>query len=320
MARQGFTAISPAALGATLSSLPIPPVSNQTLASMQKMAANPNLPAKYAASVSAKAVSAGTGKTGVATMAWVLLVLAITATGVGLWGLDFLHNAERTISRNENNSLTIPPKSFDRPALFHRRWTFEKGPPADIEALTGEWRWESEANGEGGRMVCESAIFLSFAHKLPSRPLLFRAVVSRLKTNSSGVANFFLCDEKHALPRLCWLDPKFVAFPKIAVPFSCEMYFFGRHLLTKYDGKNLVAISELDMSSPADRLLLTVAEGFAIREIELRELTEEELPPELRDPKKTVADMEAAGVKPAALPPFSLQDVRTGLIKVRTPK
>jgi RNA polymerase sigma-70 factor (ECF subfamily) len=67
--------------------------------------------------------------------------------------------------------LPVRDKPMERPADWHRRWTFEKGAPSDLFVMMGEWTWNRDTQS----MDIPNTIHILPTYLLPGEPLLFTA-------------------------------------------------------------------------------------------------------------------------------------------------
>lgn len=224
----------------------------------------------------------------------VVVTCAVLATAA--WLL-----AGRTPSSQSLPSQIAPvviPKSPEADALY-AKWTFEKGPAADLEVVQGEWAWNNDpkANLSHGAMTTpvDPGVAVVVLPTLLSSPRFLISV--KIRSRGIGKWGFASCwlQRKKSLSQHTWsrfLD-QIVPPNALGAQRMARVYYLGRYVIHMINNEAF-AIDVIPENRPADRVLLALR-NWHVEEIELRSLREDEVPADLRDPERLLAHPKAKG-------------------------
>jgi RNA polymerase sigma-70 factor (ECF subfamily) len=197
-----------------------------------------------------------------------LIVLA-GATGAGIW---FSQQNRPAASPPVTAQQTV--RKVDETPELNWRWTFEKGPPAEVVVREGVWNWNAGLQ----QMNSEALVRL----QLPS-PVPHKAMVIQCSISYGGGAN----------PKCgtMWSDGTKLLGCRICRPTSTSIrigqkgdhriYVVGPRIYGFMDGR-LTAVAEYATPYPAERLVLGIS-NLGVNELIFREVKESELPTEVRE-------------------------------------
>ncbi len=172
-------------------------------------------------------------------------------------------------------------------APIHAKWTFEKGPAADLVPMQKQWTWRATAHG--GEMVSptDPGLLIPLPLSLPRHPIVIK--VSAMQDVSGEFAMTALwMNNRLTVPTRQWLDyKKFRTDP----PFHMEtrLYFIDRYLVCEWNG-NLSSVIEAPTPYPSRKIALSFRK-LNVEEIDVHSLTPAEIPDELKDIPKLIQQM-----------------------------
>jgi hypothetical protein len=249
------------------------------------------------------------GRLGVRLLGGAVLATAL-AVGAGWWALR--GSFESTPSR----------KADGTPEPFHVRWTFDDGPRDDFEVFHGNWEgWRPR---KGDRPACviappkvEDYLSCRLPAEFPKKPLLATAWVcwpwahERPRFASCGLTlHWWASDPEEGQPHTRWgrvlsrLPPGGGRARVDKQRFRYRIYFIGAYVFGFHEpahdrpdqggillppDNNFVLIEIFRFRAPyPSRRLGVNLHGLGLEKLEIRELSEDEIPSMLRGPKGLV--------------------------------
>ena len=251
---------------------------------------------------------AAEAKTGFAH--WLSAGLAVAvATAGGVWWAVATQAprqpvpVETNVPANLQNPVLAAP---DQVRPFYRRWTFEKGPPADIELRGSAWRWD----GRRSMLAGAEGIALVFDLPHPQRPLWFEIKVRVLREKASFMG-LERSDGNGLLACRMWNSRGKRGGLAVEADYlgqlcSTKMLFKERHSLAYNSDNKLYAICEFATPPPSAKVAL-ILHLVSLEEIVMRTAAETELPAEALDPARTIQQLgwisKEIGYRPFLLQP-----------------
>lgn len=240
---------------------------------------------------------------------WIAGALALVAAAAGGWWA--LHGtatpkaetrtARKTEALKTGDEIAAIAPPHEEPGLIGH-WTFEKGPPEGFEIVRGEWNWQAPKNGKPGAMHSPGRVWVLPPVKIPQTlPIAIRFRFHPVSKNGQFNFSVFLTDGETIFGRKLWKPPELKVDPRDE--FVIEEYIVGNFTAGMFSGEKLVYGAEAFEHRARGRLCLAFV-NFDLYEIEMRSVTPEELPPEIRNLDATV---KALGVEPIAIPPEPLR-------------
>lgn len=238
---------------------------------------------------------------------WIAGALAIAAAAAGGWWAlqepaaskpdgTAKTASEKTEALKTGNETGAVAPPLEEPGLI-RRWTFEKGPPEGFEIVRGEWTWQAPKDGKPGAMHSPGRVWVLPPVKIPqSLPIAIRFRFHPAKKDGQFNFSVFLTDGETIFSRKLWKPPEVKVDPRDE--FVIQEYIVGNFTAGMFAGEKLIYGAEAFEHKTRGRLCLAFV-NFNIYEIEMRSVTPEELPPEIRNLDATV---KALGVEPIAIP------------------
>jgi RNA polymerase sigma-70 factor (ECF subfamily) len=304
LAKQGYAAATPLAVGTALSSLPLPPLSESLIAALQNIAANP------AAYVPAQTIAHSVRTTGSfsAKIIWggvAVFICSISAGGIWLWSNSESPGTETAMLEKPSDALKLsgiedgktPMAKTDK---FFRRWSFRDGPSGDINPYFGKWGWVKGKDGTGGMEVVKDVpgAYVSFALpvEIPARPFriaLKGNVRDPKKTFYWGV--HLARKPNETLPYKSWSKVGSRRMIERVDIVCCviDRWAISSNLQNEAD---MITCKEYDESYPATQLSISF-DNLLLEEIELRELEPQEIEKYGGILKAKLQELEKAGVK-----------------------
>lgn len=242
---------------------------------------------------------------------WIAGALAlVAAAGGGWWALQepaaskpeaTAKPAAKTEASKTGTEITAVAPPREEPGLIGH-WTFEKGPPEGFEIVRGTWTWQAPKDGKPGTMHSPGRVWVLPPVKIPQTlPIAIRFRFH--PAIKSGQFNFsvFLTDGETIFSRRLWKPPQVTVDPRDE--FVIEDYIVGNFTAGMFAGDKLIYGAEAFEHRERGRICLAFV-NFNLYEIEMRSVTLEDLPPEIRNLDATV---KALGVEPIAIPPEPLR-------------
>jgi RNA polymerase sigma-70 factor (ECF subfamily) len=293
LAQQGYSVATPMAVGAALSSLPLPAVPAGLTAALQNLAANPALAAAKAARLSAKVLSGASTKSATA-FGWMLVsltLLAALAGGVWWWGASLPSGGVET-KTGKNQTVAPVEKNED---VYHC-WTFENGPPEGFQTILGKWDWRNNPETKEGEMTNFGPLQAAVAPpvKMPNQPFEVKitvggycaADVEYLKKSGSSygiVCDAYWASPEGKIPCIAW--GRWHTRP-IGQSYVVRAVFTGNYAIQYIDGE-VYKLMEYERPYPDEKFFIFL-KNCTINKIEVRTLRTEELTEELREPLKNI--------------------------------
>jgi hypothetical protein len=223
---------------------------------------------------------------------WVLPAGIVAVLAVGLAGAWWLAQGQgQAVQRVQpakagtSANAETPPvlKNEDKPV--HIRWSFEKGPAADLQVLQGEWKWKFSPETQSGCMVGPETVpaFVKLPIKLSHRSIRIRLNAFYNSEGYYALGSMAMLDGKE-VPHLIWRSyfditgASHADFYKIHI---ADLYLFDRYYIDTIDG-DAYGLQEFANPHPADTVLIGIRR-WCLQSIEIDSITPEEIPASLRD-------------------------------------
>jgi hypothetical protein len=148
------------------------------------------------------------------------------------------------------------------------RWTFEKGPPKELEVIAGSWEWRSE---HGGVMVAHPrrGVRVLLPLEKPQSPFLVKAKTVKVnERNSRGGASWCRVTPDEAVLCAAQLCRKNRPEGRLDMEFELEIHFDEDRSWINIAGKT-TQVREYPQRQATDRISLSFT-NQAIREIVVR--------------------------------------------------
>jgi RNA polymerase sigma-70 factor (ECF subfamily) len=306
LAKQGYTAATPLAVGTALSSLPLPPLSESLAAALQNIAANP---AAYvpAQTIALSVRTAGFFGSKAAFSAIGALVCVAVGGGVWLWkATPLLDDEQRTMADHREfaaiEKAEQKPDETEKTGKVYRRWSFKDGPPNDLKPIIGQWRWERGKDGVGRMAVVKDHPddYVSFvlSEKLPARPLC--VTLKGLGQEKLRVfwGTHWALETQDAIPYNSWTTKK---VNRSSNHLNFKFRIHDRWISCYGGNEDLLTVNEYKEPYPASRLRISF-DNILLEEIELREMPSAEVEKYAGLLKAKLAELEKEGVQPKDAP------------------
>jgi RNA polymerase sigma-70 factor (ECF subfamily) len=161
---------------------------------------------------------------------------------------------------------------------WHRRWTFEKGQPADLYLMkNSSWQW----NPATKTMDALNEVSFFPAYTLPEQPLLFTIKGKALSLNTTTLTGLTLLKEGKGVPgKMLWEAP---THRFTTVDVVDELYVYHRRVaIAMNGGPGHVFERQVDAKDCVAILMIT---NLAIQEISVTPLQENEVPDFIKHPE-----------------------------------
>lgn len=296
---QGFATSSPPLIAAALGALPLPP-SGTLPAFWAKASVNSSaLYSPSAPSLSAASIKSASGFF-LLPLLTAVVVIAATATiwrsrGALLPANAEIEPAQKTAENDSHADDNVRANAAHNDKL-NCVWSFENGPPTDLQLICGEWKWIPKSGKHQAGMDCSDIPIFSLPTVLPKRPVLVVLTVNHLGTKHATKvrASVWSCDDNLIFPYTSWRPTENLNVLPAVIPI--RNYLFDRHEVVFW--QETLAYVSLIRNEINDRQLIVRVGNGILEKIELRELTPEEIPESIRDPDALIRDLENKGVVP----------------------
>jgi len=185
----------------------------------------------------------------------------------------------------KNTPVAAPTKASAPPAThvpLKKLWRFDQNRVGEFKFLEGSAHWQAPANGRVGYMVFSSEappyMVVPVEIKAPNFVIRIKCRTSSLKLG--GISTGWT-DGPADMERRRWPSPKNLTV-NLNQTYDFHFYFKDVYLLPMLKDKYIGSLVEV-RRKPEMKYVAITAVGWAIEEIELCELTEAELPEQLRD-------------------------------------
>ena len=291
----GFAAavplVSPHELGTAILSgwEPTPGLNEQILSRLAEAGGD----ALQAVSQRAAVVKAGAG------MYVVLASLAVVAAG----GLYWVSSRETPVSIPVQPAAPLPTPVAPAPQKIHARWNFEEGPPVDLPSRQGEWHWVPAQGGRPAGMTADaSAVYVPLPMDIhPGKCLEVSLKGTILSSAPQGVPmNARWSVEPNVLAESCW-GKKFL-IDRDARLISRTFLMEGWEVDTYWSPPARFLGAFVCKYHPETVRTSTVFigfQGYHVQELEVREISKEEIPEEFRNPQRLIDSLKLESTPPS---------------------
>lgn len=283
LAEEGFAAVTPMAVAGGLRDLGIPPAPPTLQESIQSLVSRVSRISARITHKSTRVTPPHAGlKAGVA-------VLALAAAAFGLWSALNQPAVEQFAPPPPDPASIAPPDDpppppSERDEAFHFRWNFSEGPAKDIAVLDGAWNWKKPDGEPAGFMSGEDDRWVTIVlpPRIPQRPILASARIFWRNPQDATYIDAGLLAGGVACKGITRKREPFTG--KRGGTRLVEYYFVGQYLIVMIDGA-LERVSEYGQPYPGEKIYCRFYNA-EVREIEIRSLSEDEMPAGLREPEK----------------------------------
>lgn len=170
------------------------------------------------------------------------------------------------------------PAAVDAP--LNLKWSFADGPNTDFRVLQGTWFWERRKDGQGGMTApntnSKSPALALLPQIPPGKPFVLSA--KGLLTSGRGGIEVFWLTRSEAVAHDRWLK-RFET--REGTKVETLIYCTGAHVIHTISHK-LTMVYEYAEPYPGETVCLNM-ENVVVYELAIREITEAEIPENLRD-------------------------------------
>lgn len=159
-----------------------------------------------------------------------------------------------------------------------RKWSFAKGPAADLQVMRGRWEWRPGKTAANGTMHCDGYVMLLLPDEVPAEPfavIIKSSAIEEIQINFDGLWT----DGTTVLANRLWLAKSAPTLNKsLRDQITFRQVFWQRYVLTYID-RTLCGIREFPSSYPAKRVAIALAIP-AVTSLEIVPLEDGKLPKE----------------------------------------
>lgn len=298
LSAQGFAAVTPVLLGKQLAELGVPKAPAALADRVRDLGATARESVRVARRVATRKAS---GNLGVKVVLGAAVVGAVAVVASGVLDKE-PSSAAKPAAKTGAPAESVAATKSEAPPVeekpVYARWDFAKGPAQDLEVAYGKWSWRAATEkAAGGMEIPEGYVVVLPPTMVPQRPFLVTVKLTWITKNSRKrrwISAAGWTDGKEKLEPECWTSP-WVGSP--AGAYEVRHYYVGRY---HYEyaigsaGARVTALHEFPEAYPLRRVFLSFTNenlDFTVQSIELKEVKEDEIPAELRDPealKKTM--------------------------------
>lgn len=302
LSAQGFAAVTPVLLGKQLAELGVPKAPVALADRVRDLGATARESVRVARRVAARKAS---GNLGVKVVLGAAVVGAVAVVASGVLDKDPPHAAKpatktEALAESADATKAVAPPVEEKPV--YARWDFEKGTAQDLEVAVGTWSWRAaDGKAPAGMEIPEGYVVVLPPTEVPQRPFVVSVKLTwniKVAGKRRWISGAGWTDGKERLEFELWTKP-WMGSP--AGAYEVRHYYVGRY---KYEyamgsaGTRVTALHEFPEAYPERRIFLSFTNenlDYTVQSIELKEVKEDEIPAELRDPealKKTMPKRE----------------------------
>ena len=203
--------------------------------------------------------------------------------------------APKPVSLPEAVPVPSPIKVATSPAqadttFNYKCWNFKDGPAPELKLILGNWEWHRSGQTGVMRTVGDEPIALALPLSVSKKPfkITLKAHSSPSHDNVSRVRPMWL-NQHGTLPFESW----YKATAETQATEITEAWFVGNCVYQLY-GTTPNAFEKYETEYPATAICI-VLKSVEIKEISIRSLTPEEIPPVLRDGNEFLRKLNAMG-------------------------
>lgn len=208
----------------------------------------------------------------------------LAAAGASVWiatgkQQEASPNKKGVVATGEEKKLVSP---------LPLKWSFEKGPPADLKPAYGTWKWVKSAKGKASHMHIDDDVWIPFPSGLPREPMLL-VIQCRIPPGAERTRFGTYCVEgRRVPPRTVYLIPEEEILLKQRA-FSLRFYIWGR-LHAAYHDRGVVQVIDYERDYSTSALYFALSK-MHVHSIELRAIKLDEIPAKVR-----VKDLRTTGL------------------------